>query len=87
MASIDEIKSTRIQKLEMLRKSGMNPFPSKVPRSFCLADAKAEFVENEKSGKEFSLAGRIMAIRGQGSILFIVLYDGKGKFQTASTKS
>jgi lysyl-tRNA synthetase class 2 len=86
MASIDEIKSTRIQKLEMLRKSGMNPFPSKVPRSFCLADAKAEFVENEKSGKEFSLAGRIMAIRGQGSILFIVLYDGKGKFQAVFKK-
>ena len=86
MASIDEIKSTRIQKLEMLRKAGMNPFPSKVPRSFCLADAKAGFVENEKGGKEFSLAGRIMAIRGQGAILFIVLYDGKGKFQAVFKK-
>ena len=86
MASIDEIKSTRIQKVEMLRKAGMNPFPSKVLRSFCLADAKAGFIENEKSGNEFSLAGRIMAIRGQGAILFIVLYDGKGKFQAVFKK-
>jgi lysyl-tRNA synthetase class 2 len=86
MASLDEIKSTRIQKLEMLKKAGMNPFPSKVPRSFCLADAKAGFAENEKSGKEFSIAGRIMAIRGQGAILFVVLYDGKGKFQAVFKK-
>ena len=86
MASLDEIKSTRIAKLEILKKAGMNPFPSKVPRSFCLADAKKDFIENEKSGKEFSLAGRIMAIRGQGAILFIVLYDGKAKFQAVFKK-
>lgn len=64
----------------------MNPYPSKVPRSFCLGDAKANFEKNEKSGKEFSIAGRIMAIRGQGAILFAVLYDGKGKFQAVFKK-
>ncbi len=86
MSSLEELKSTRIAKLEILKKAGMNPFPSKVPRSFCLADAKAGFIENEKSGKEFSIAGRIMAIRGQGAILFVVLYDGKGKFQAVFKK-
>ena len=86
MASLDEIKSTRIAKLEILKNAGMNPYPSKVPRSFCLADAKKDFIENEKSNKEFSLVGRIMAIRGQGAILFIVLYDGKGKFQAVFKK-
>lgn len=86
MASLEELKATRLQKLELLKKAGMNPYPSKVPRSFCLADAKGGFLENEKSGKEFSIAGRIMAIRGQGAILFTVLYDGKGKFQTVFKK-
>ncbi|MDO8575663.1 MAG: lysine--tRNA ligase [bacterium] len=86
MASLEELKSTRLAKLEILKKAGMNPFPSKVPRSFCLADAKAGFAENEKSGKEFSIVGRIMAIRGQGAILFVVLYDGKGKFQAVFKK-
>lgn len=86
MASLEELKATRLQKLELLKKAGMNPYPSKVPRSFCLGDAKANFEKNEKSGKEFSIAGRIMAIRGQGAILFAVLYDGKGKFQAVFKK-
>ena len=86
MASLEELRATRLQKLELLKNAGMNPYPSKVPRSFCLADAKANFAEYEKSGKEVSLAGRIMAIRGQGAILFVVLYDGKGKFQAVFKK-
>jgi lysyl-tRNA synthetase class 2 len=86
MSSIDELRATRLQKLELLKNAGMNPYPSKVPRSFCLADAKNNFSEYEKSEKEVSLAGRIMAIRGQGAILFLVLYDGKGKFQAVLKK-
>lgn len=86
MSSLEELRSTRIAKLEILKKSGMNPYPSKVPRSFCLADAKTNFLDYENNKKEVSLAGRIMAIRGQGSILFVVLYDGKGKFQAVFKK-
>ncbi len=86
MASIEELRSTRLAKLEILKKYGMNSYPSKVPRTFCLADAKANFSEYEKEKKEVSLAGRIMAIRGQGAIQFIVLYDGKAKFQAVFKK-
>ncbi len=86
MASIEELRSTRLAKLEILKKYGMNPYPSKVPRTFCLADAKANFSEYENENKEVSLAGRIMAIRGQGAIQFIVLYDGKAKFQAVFKK-
>lgn len=86
MASLDELKAIRIQKLELLKKAGMNPYPSKVPRTFCLGDAKAQFETYEKSQEQVSLTGRIMAIRGQGAILFAVLYDGKGKFQTVFKK-
>ncbi len=86
MSSIEELRSTRLAKLEILKKYGMNPYPSKVPRTFCLADAKANFSAFEKDNKEVSLAGRIMAIRGQGAIQFIVLYDGKAKFQAVFKK-
>ena len=86
MASLEELKSIRIAKLEILKEYGMNPYPSKVSRTFCLADARKNFPEYEKEKKEVSLAGRIMAIRGQGSILFVVLYDGKGKFQAVFKK-
>ncbi|MEK7184533.1 MAG: amino acid--tRNA ligase-related protein, partial [Patescibacteria group bacterium] len=86
MNSLEEIRSIRLQKLELLKKAGMNPYPSMVPRSFCLLDAKNNFVEYEKEGKTLSIAGRIMAIRGQGAILFVVLYDGRGKFQAVFKK-
>lgn len=86
MSSIDEIRDARIAKLELLKKAGMNPFPSKVPRTFCLKDARESFDEYVKADKEVSIAGRIMAIRGQGAILFAVLYDGKGKFQAVFKK-
>lgn len=86
MASLDELRNIRIAKLEILKKFGMDPYPSKVPRDFCLRDAKANFAELEKSGKDVNIAGRIMAIRGQGAILFLVLDDGKSTFQAVIKK-
>ena len=86
MASIEEIRTIRLQKLEILKKAGMNPYPAKVPRDFCLADARNNFAEFEKSQKSVSLTGRIMAIRGQGAIMFFVLDDGKSTFQAVVKK-
>lgn len=86
MSSLAELKSTRLAKLELLKQAGMDPYPAKVPRTFCLADAKAGFEDIEKNKKEFSLCGRVMAIRGQGAILFIVLDDGKATFQAVIKK-
>src|SRR3954464_10063741 len=77
MASLEELRTTRLQKLELLKKAGMDPYPSKVPRTFCLEDARKSFADYEATGGEASIAGRIMAIRGQGAILFVVLKDGK----------
>lgn len=86
MASLEELKSIRLKKLELLKQAGMPAYPAKVPRSFCLADAKNNFSEFESNKKEVSLCGRVMAIRGQGAILFFVLDDGKGVFQAVVKK-
>ena len=96
MASLEEIRAARLHKLELLKKAGMDAYPSKVPRTFCLKDARASFAEYDKgeegkgkgkhAGEEVSLVGRVMAIRGQGAILFVVLDDGKGKFQAVFKK-
>jgi lysyl-tRNA synthetase, class II len=86
MASIDELRQIRLQKLELLKKAGMDPYPAKVPRDICLFDVREQFDTLSKSGKQTSLAGRVMAIRGQGAILFAVLDDGKGQFQTVFKK-
>lgn len=81
MASSEELRETRLRKLKLIEKAGMEPYPAKVPRDSCLADAKKDFAKIEKSGKPYSVAGRVMAIRGQGAILFLVLDDGKATFQ------
>ena len=86
MASLDELRTTRLAKLELLKRAGMEAYPAKVPRDFCLKDARANFAEYEKSIKVVSLSGRIMAIRGQGAILFLVLDDGKSTFQAVIKK-
>lgn len=86
MSSIEELRTIRLEKLNLLKKAGMEAYPSKVPRDFCLKDAKGNFTEYEKSQKSASVSGRIMAIRGQGAILFAVLDDGKATFQAVIKK-
>lgn len=82
MASFEELRDTRIAKLEKLKKAGMDPYPAKVPQDHTLAQVKESF----KDGNTVSIVGRIMAIRGQGAILFVVLYDGTEKFQAVFKK-
>lgn len=81
MASLEEIRTARIAKLRKLKDLGVNPYPAKVPRDFSLSEFKKNFTDLEKSGKNTSLAGRIITIRGQGSILFAVIFDGTEKLQ------
>ena len=86
MASLEELRTTRLHKLEILKKSGMNPYPASVPRDFSLAEARKEFKDFETSSKPVSITGRVMAIRGQGAILFFVLDDGTSTFQAVVKK-
>ncbi|MCX6703592.1 MAG: lysine--tRNA ligase [Candidatus Zambryskibacteria bacterium] len=86
MASLDEIRDARLAKLELLKAKGVNPYPAKIPRDFSLAELKNTFAEKEASVESFSVAGRVMALRGQGAILFVVLFDGTKKFQVILKK-
>jgi len=81
MASLEELRNERLKKLELLRSRGIDPYPSKIGRDHSLADVRSRFDELSLAGKQLSLAGRVMAIRGQGAIQFIVLNDGTGEFQ------
>ncbi|MDP3013776.1 MAG: hypothetical protein Q8M92_05995, partial [Candidatus Subteraquimicrobiales bacterium] len=74
MSSIDEIRDTRIKKLELLKKKGVNPYPAESKREISLIEAIESFDDLEKSGGIKWLSGRVMSIRGQGAIIFITLY-------------
>jgi lysyl-tRNA synthetase class 2 len=86
MASIDEIRAARLKKIEILKSKGIDPYPAKVSRDFSVAEVKENFKDFEYEGKEFSVAGRVMAIRGQGAILFAVIFDGTEKIQAIVKK-
>jgi len=86
MGSIDEIRKTRLEKLELLKSSGMAPYPARVKRDFSLLDLRKDFETLSGENKTISTTGRIMAIRGQGAILFVVLSDGTDKFQSVFKK-
>ncbi len=84
--SIEEIKQVRLNKLEILKNFGMDPYPAKANRDFWLKEVKDRFEDLEKENKEIYLVGRVMAVRGQGAILFVVLNDGTESFQTVFKK-
>ncbi len=86
MASLEEIRQSRIEKINRLVEAGMDPYPARVPRDYPLNVVKDEFTALETSQETRSITGRIMAIRGQGAILFVVLDDGTAKFQVVFKK-
>ena len=81
MSSIDEIRDARLNKLKLLKESGVNPYPAESKRELSLKEAIDTFEDLEKKGDEKWIAGRIMSLRGQGAIIFVTLYDGTGSFQ------
>lgn len=86
MSSIDELREIRLQKVELLRDAGMDPYPARVLRDMSLKELRDDFENLILEEKNINVAGRIMAIRGQGAILFVVLDDGTEKFQAVFKK-
>ena len=82
---MEEIYAAKLKKLNALKEAGVDPYPAKVPRDFDIAELKNNFKKYENK-KAVSVAGRIMAIRGQGAILFVVLFDGTGSIQAIIKK-
>lgn len=86
MASLEELRSVRIEKMNKIKAAGMDPYPADITREYTLGAVVEHFSELESSAKTTSIAGRIVAIRGSGAIMFIVLNDGTGTFQAVLKK-
>lgn len=81
MASLEEIRSERLRKIERLRAAGLNPFPVLTGRRYSNAEAVKNFTKLAKIKKGITLAGRVRALRGQGAIIFFDFADGTDHFQ------
>lgn len=86
MAEAD-IRDERIKKLGKLRAAGMDPYPVSVAQDLNIADFLQNFETYESGQQVLALVGRIMALRGQGGIMFADLFDGTGRVQAVLQKS
>ena len=81
MATIDEIKKTRLEKLEAVKKAGFLPYPGKANRTHKISEAISYFSKISKSEKEITITGRIRSLREHGGSTFLHIEDGTGQLQ------
>lgn len=78
MAKLSEQELIRREKLEGLRKIGINPYPA---AQFQVDFFAGNLPKQYKEGKKVILAGRLMSRRIQGSASFAELLDSTGRIQ------
>lgn len=75
---LDTIREVRIEKLEKLKKLGINPYPSKI-------SLKGELIKVSRArdslGKTILVAGRLMGFRGHGGVTFADVKDESDQVQ------
>lgn len=81
MASLDELRSVRIQKLEALQQYGERPYNVVSEQTHSISDIISNFELLLESKQTVTVSGRIMSIRGQGAILFVQIWDGTDQVQ------
>ena len=78
---IVNLRKTKVKKLEMIKKAGMNPYPAETKRTHTIEEALAGFDRLAGQKTKLSLVGRIRSVRGQGALTFLHFDDGTGKIQ------
>ncbi len=76
---LEDYRNERLKKLEELKARGIDPYPAKSHRNTKISDVVDHF--DEKQGQEVTIAGRIVAIRSFGKLVFIKLRDYFGEVQ------
>lgn len=78
---LEDLRRVRVEKLEGLKKAGLDPFPASVAFPImAIAKLKRDFKKNVRK-KGIGIAGRLMAKREHGGSSFLDLYDGTEKLQ------
>ncbi len=83
MAS-EDLRATRIEKLDQLRSIGMNPFAYQWKSTHSMAELQAKYVDlpnGEENEVDVAVAGRIMTRRVFGKLAFFTLQDETGTIQ------
>jgi lysyl-tRNA synthetase, class II len=81
---LDEIKKIKLDKLEKLKKAGINPYPEKTGRTMTNAEALDKFDNLQE--KKIILAGRVKSLRPMGGSAFAHIEDESAKMQIFLSK-
>ncbi len=81
MATIEEIRKARLQKLERIQKKGLLAYPGQVKRTHALSELLKGFVVLSKAQKEVTAVGRIRTMREHGGSTFFHIEDGTASMQ------
>jgi lysyl-tRNA synthetase class 2 len=84
MASPEELRAIRLEKIKKLKDLEINPYPTDSYYTHTLKEVSDNF--DSLDDKDIKVVGRIMSQRGQGAILFIDLFDGTERFQIVLKK-
>jgi lysyl-tRNA synthetase class 2 len=79
MATLQELRSERLRKLQELQTLGVNPYPARSERTHTLGQVTNGF--EQLQGQQVSVVGRVTNIRKFGKIAFVVLRDATGSLQ------
>lgn len=79
--SLEDIRQTKIEKVEKLRKAGINPYPVISKRTHTAKEALDNFDKLADLKEELTLVGRVMAKREHGGSMFFDIRDGEDKIQ------
>ncbi len=79
MSTLLDLRNARLSKLERLHALGVDPFPSKSYRNTANREVLSDF--DALDGNSVVVAGRIIAIRRHGSLMFLDVQDATGTIQ------
>lgn len=86
----DNLAKQRKEKIDFFVQKGINPYAYKYEKKDDVSDIIKDYSKKikvgEKSRKKVSVAGRIMSLRGMGSVCFGNLQDKSGKIQIFAAK-
>jgi lysyl-tRNA synthetase class 2 len=81
---LTELEQQRVEKLERLRASGVEPYPHRVKRTHTIAEALAALEAAEIASEESpyaAITGRLRSMRVMGKVTFAHIEDGSGSIQ------
>ena len=83
-STLNDERATRLAKRAALFEAGHNPYPEHSELEDYVADIEAKYAEladGEDTEDVVKIAGRVVAKRGQGKIMFIVMRDATAEIQ------